>query len=162
MAFDMFLKIDGIDGGSQSDKFIKWITLESFSWGVNQAFAPNADGVAEGKAQAKSLDVVGPVQISSPKLMLACATGTHFAKVQLVVIASGRGRSSQPFLKFELEDVLVSSYDIGGGANLNQLPQDRFSLNFIKFTESFSPQKPDGTLDAETKTGFDFRNFLKS
>ena len=119
MAFDIFLKIDGIDGGAQSEKFIKWITLESFSWGATQTTAPNADGVSEGKAQAGPLKVAGPVQQSSAKLMLACATGTHFTKVQLVVINTRN--NSSPFIKFDLEDVLVSSYEINGSSTPTRL-----------------------------------------
>jgi type VI secretion system secreted protein Hcp len=159
MAFDIFLKIDGVDGGSQSEKFVKWITLESFSWGEAQVLANNSDGVATGKPQAGPLKAAGPVQQSSPKLMLACATGTHFIKVQLVVINTRNNTS--PFLKFELEDVLVSSYEVGGNANSNQLPLDNFSLNFVKLTESFLPQNRDGTLGAEIRAGFNFNDFLK-
>jgi type VI secretion system secreted protein Hcp len=159
MAFDIFLKIDGIDGGAQSAKFIKWITLDSFSWGATQVVSNNSDGVAEGKPQAGALKVAGPVQQSSPQLMLACAIGSHFKKVQLVVINSRN--NTAPFMKFDLEDVLVSSYEINGGASTNQMPADSFSLNFAKLTESFAPQNRDGSLGAEVRAGFDFNSFVK-
>ena len=159
MAFDIFLKIDGVDGGSQSEKFVKWITLESFSWGETQVVASNSDGAATGKPQASALKVAGPVQQSSPKLMVACAAGTHFQKVQLVVINTRNNAS--PFLKFELEEVLVSSYEVGGNGSSNQLPSDNFSLNFVKLTESFVPQNRDGTLGPEIRAGFNFNDFVK-
>ena len=159
MAFDIFLKIDGVDGGSQGEKFVKWITLESFSWGEEQVIANNADGAATGKPKAGQLKVAGPVQQSSPKLMLACAAGTHFQKVQLVVINTRN--TASPFLKFELEEVLVSSYEVGGSSNSNQLPLDNFSLNFVKLAQSFVPQNPDGTFGAEIRAGFNFNDFVK-
>jgi type VI secretion system secreted protein Hcp len=152
MAFDAFLKIDGIDGEALNIKYVKWITVESFSWGVtNTGAAAGGGGGGAGKAQAQDLHVLTPSQISSPKLFLAAATGQHFKFAELQVV----GRDSQAFIKLRLEDVLVSSFQMSGGSG-DALPRDSIALNFAKFTEAVSPRRADGALGAPITTTFNF------
>ena len=153
MAFDAFLKIDGIEGEAANIKFVKWITVESFSWGVsNTGSVVVGGGGGEGKATPQDLHVVAPTQISSPKLFLATATGTHFKFAELQVV----GRDSQAFIKLRLEDVLVSSFQMGGGSG-DALPRDSIALSYAKATESVSRRRADGTLDAPFTAAFDFK-----
>jgi type VI secretion system secreted protein Hcp len=152
MAFDAFLKIDGIDGEAANIKYVKWISVESFSWGVsNTGSVVVGGGGGEGKATLQDLHVVAPTQISSPKLFLATATGQHFKFAELQVV----GRDSQPFIKVRLEDVLVSSFQMGGGSG-DALPRDAIALSYAKVTESVSSRKADGTLGSPVTGVFDF------
>ena len=47
MAFDAFIKIDGIPGESTDDKHKDWIEILSFHWGVSQ---PSSGGRSTGGA----------------------------------------------------------------------------------------------------------------
>lgn len=154
MAFDAFLKIDGIDGEAANIKFVKWITVQSFSWGVSNTGSIGAGGGAgAGKATPQDLHVLAPTQISSPKLFLAAATGQHFKFAELQVV----GRDSQAFIKLRLEDVLVSSFNMSGSSG-DLLPHESIALSFAKVTESVARRKADGSLDAPLMASFDFRD----
>ena len=77
--------------------------------------------------------------------------GSAFQVRELQVV----GRDSQPFIKLRLEDVLVSSFQMGGGSG-DALPRDSIALSYAKATESVSRRKADGTLDAPVTGAFDF------
>lgn len=160
MAVDAFLKLEGIDGESRDREFEKWIEISSFSWGVsNPTISSATGGAGAGKAQFQDFHFTSGLNAASPKLMLSCASGQHIKKAQLFCRKAGGESQGQVFLKYELQDLLVSSYQTGGSGQ--ELPTDQFSLNFAKIEFSYSPQKPDGSLDAPVTTGWDIKKNSK-
>jgi type VI secretion system secreted protein Hcp len=57
------------------------------------------------------------------------------------------GGKQEQYLKITLENVLVSSYSVGGTQGSNTVPFDQFALTYGKITFSYAAQKPDGSLD---------------
>ena len=55
----------------------------------------------------------------------------------------------------------MSSYQSGGSEGSNALPVDQFSLNFAKIEFEYKSQKPDGTLGAPVKGGWDLKQNKK-
>lgn len=153
MAFDVFLKIDGVDGESTVKGFEKWINVESFSWGVTNAatIGSAAGGGGAGKATFNQLHITTPSQVSSPKLFAACATGAHFPKVTLQV----RKSNQDSFLKFELKEVLITSFNMSGRSG-DALPHDAFVLDAQSATESVALRLPTGALGEPVLGVFDF------
>src|SRR5499427_3742203 len=94
----LFLKIDGIDGESLQKGHEKEIELMSFSWGEQNAgsFAGNMGGGA-GKVSMQDFHYTVPINRSSPKLFLACATGEHIKSATLTCRKAGK--TQQEFLK---------------------------------------------------------------
>src|SRR5213593_2324488 len=83
-AVDYFLKLDGIEGESQDAKHKGEIDLESWSWGETQTGTMHAGGGGgAGKVQMQDFHFVMKVNKSSPKLMLACASGEHIKSATL-------------------------------------------------------------------------------
>src|SRR5262245_18678056 len=78
MASDIFAKIGDIKGESLDDKHKDEIEVLSFSWGVtNTSPAQSGGGAGAGKATFQDLSIVHRIDKASPRLMEACATGTH-------------------------------------------------------------------------------------
>jgi type VI secretion system secreted protein Hcp len=71
-----------------------------------------------------------------------------------------QGGDQQDYYKIKLTDVLVSSYQSGGGGGAN-IPVDQFSLAFAKIEFSFFPQDEKGKLGSPTKMGWDLRQNKK-
>jgi type VI secretion system secreted protein Hcp len=152
-AVDFFLKIEGVDGESTDDKHKGEIDIESFSWGVSNMGTHGAGGGGgAGKASFQDLHLHTHVSKASPKLFLACATGEHFKKATLTCRKAGK--EQQEYMKVTLSDVLVTSYQVGGGSG-GVVPTDQFSINYAKIEYELKPQKADGTLDAAVKGGYD-------
>ncbi len=146
-AYDIFLKLDDIVGDSSNDKFAKWIELASYSVGA-QLVSPsqgNASGRATGKPTCAPFNANKVVDRASPPLLAALATGRHFSKGEIDIV--GTGERASVFLKYELQDVLVTSYQDAGAEGGDNSPMEGLSLNFSKMTITFTPQFADGSVD---------------
>jgi type VI secretion system secreted protein Hcp len=152
VAEQWFLKIDGIDGESTNAAHKDEIDVESWSWGVVRSDAPGPGaGVGSAKPAFQDMHFVARISKASPKLFLACATGSHH-KVATLSGARTAGKSVD-YLKYKLSDVQVTSVqhsDSEAGA-----PIEQFSLQYRKFEMSYSPQTATGTLGAAATAGFD-------
>lgn len=127
MAFDAFLKIEGIDGESQDKSHPGEIEIESFSWGVSNTSSGGGGGGGSGKAVLQ---------------------GRHLQRATLTCRKAGF-----EFLKIKLDDVIISSYQTGGDAETDDRPEDQFSLNFVKIDFLYSVQRTGKTVE----TSFDSR-----
>jgi type VI secretion system secreted protein Hcp len=130
----IYLKIDGIDGESTDDKHRGWIEVFSFSWGLSQTGeAAHGTGGGAGKVSFSDLNVVKKLDSTSPRLMLACASGKHFPAAQLVITSDSR-KAAALSLKLgavaglKMNDVLVTSFQNGGSSG--EVPTESLSLNF--------------------------------
>ena len=152
---DYFLKIDGLPGESTDDKHKGEIEVESFSWGETQSgTSGHGGGGGAGKVSPQDFHFVKKLDKASPVLYIACTTGIQYKSAILTARKAGGGQ--QEYLKLTMEDVLVSSYQVGGSGNSDVVPMDQVSLNFAKLEVSYKEQKPDGSLGAETKQKYDF------
>jgi type VI secretion system secreted protein Hcp len=149
MAYDAFLKIEGIEGESQDKEHKGEIEIDSFSWGVTNTVSSGAGGGGggAGKAVPQDFHFTAPLSKASPNLMLACCTGRHFKSATLTCRKAGF-----EFEKVRLEDVIVSSYQTGGNTEEGDRPEDQFSLNFEKIDFLYTVQRTGETVE----TTFDF------
>jgi type VI secretion system secreted protein Hcp len=158
---DYFLKLDGIKGESTDSKHKGEIELSSFSWGcsnTSDVAGSSGTGGGAGKVHFQDLHCTTMVNTSSPTLMLNCATGVHIKSA--LVTARKQGGDQQDYYKVTLTDVLVSSYQSGGGGDL--IPTDQFSLNYGKIEFSYQSQDEKGKLGTPVKTGYDLKANKKS
>ena len=159
MAVDYFLKLDGIKGESHDSKHKDEIDLLSWSWGEAQTGSHSAGGGGgAGKVSMQDFHFVMHVNVGSPKLLLACATGEHIKEANLTCRKAGK--EQQEYLKIKMTDLLVSSYQTGGSTG-GEVPIDQISLNYSKIEFQYCQQKPDGTLDGPVKAGFDLKAMAK-
>ena len=157
---DYFLKIDGVPAESTDKAHAGEIELESFSWGETQSgTAGSGGGAGAGKVQPQDFHFVKRLDKASPVLLIGCATGQHFKSVILTARKAGGGQ--QDYLKVTMEDVLISSYQVGGSAHSDVVPMDQVSMNFAKLEMSYKEQKPDGSLGGEVKQKYDFAANVK-
>src|SRR6478609_2866958 len=103
MAFDAFLKLDGIDGESTDDKHKNEIEVLSYSWGLTQSSSGDSGGGGgAGKATFQDLHFVSHLSKASPMLFLKCATGQHIKEGLITVRKAGGGQLE--YLKITLTD----------------------------------------------------------
>ncbi len=145
-AVDYFLKLTDIPGESTDSKHKNEIDIESWSWGqTNTGSHAGGGGGGAGKVSMQDFSFTMRINKASPKLFLACATGTHIKEGLL--ICRKAGKEQQEYLKIKFSELLVSSYQTGGSAG-DVVPVDQISLNFAKIEISYAAQKPEGGLDS--------------
>ncbi|MDD3482820.1 type VI secretion system tube protein Hcp [Azovibrio restrictus] len=154
MAFDAFLKVDGIPGESTDDKHKDWIEILSYHQGVSQpasATASSVGGASAERVNFGALSISKQVDKASPKLFEACCTGKHIKEVIIEVCRSGGDK--QKYLEIRLEQVIVSNYVQDGGG---EFPHEGISLSAGKYKMIYSQQKrSDGSLGGNVAGGWD-------
>lgn len=155
---DFFLKIEGIPGESMDHKHKEEIELQSWSWGaMNSGTFASTSGGGGGKVSMQDFHFSQVIQKSTPKLVDACACGSHIPMATLICRKAGGGNvPGQEYLKIKFYDLLVSNYQTGGHPG-DVVPTDSISLNFSKIEFAYCPQKKDGTLDGPITSIFDLK-----
>ena len=149
MAVDIFLKIEGIDGESTDDAHDKWIELESCSHGISQPVtgASGTGGRTGGRADFQDLVITKSVDAATPDLCIACCSGKHIPKIEVEFCLATEDKHK--FLKYELENVIVSSISSsGGGGEYGSKPQETVSFAFGKIKWEYTPIDDTGSPGA--------------
>lgn len=154
MALDIFLKIENLTGESADKAHRKEIDVINWSWGMaNAGSAHVGGGAGTGKGEVKNLDVTKCVDSSSPKLMLACCSGTHFPSALLTVRKVG-GSKPLEYYKVKMEEVMITY--LSPNAVKSRFSQtETITLNFAKVTVDYTPQKADGSAETTKTFGWD-------
>jgi type VI secretion system secreted protein Hcp len=155
MAYDAFLKLDGIDGEVAASGYEKWIEIFSFSWGASNAgTAASGSGGGAGKVSFQDIHFTSAESKASPLLFLKCATGEHIPTGTLALRKAGGDANGggSPFLQIKLVDVLVSSFHEAGAEQGDDRPLEDVSLNFSKIDMQYTA--PDGSV---VEAGWDVR-----
>jgi type VI secretion system secreted protein Hcp len=150
MAFDAFLKLGDIKGESTDRDHKDEIVIESFSWALGNTTTPQSagGGAGAGKVSMQDFHFTMRTSLASPVLMQACASGKHFPDATLT--ARKAGEKPVEFLIIKMNDVIISSYQLGGEASGEVVPMDQISLNYTKidFFYTNGPPRPE-TQDAD-------------
>jgi type VI secretion system secreted protein Hcp len=145
MPFDSFIKIDGIPGESTDSKHKDWIEVLSFHWGVNQmSTGSQSSGGARSSQRVdhQDLSFVHTIDKASPELFAKCCSGEHIKNVKIELCRATGDKT--PYMKYNLEDVIVSSVKPGGASqDAMNLPLEEvaFSYGKIELTYTLTDHK---------------------
>jgi type VI secretion system secreted protein Hcp len=124
MAFDAFLKIDGITGESNHDKHKGEIDVLAFSWNIVRGSVSSGD--VSGAAKVSDFSIVKQLDMASPQLFASVCEGKTITEATLSVERVGpRG-------------VISTVSPTGGGSDR---PTEQVSLTFHKATISAPPNQ---------------------
>lgn len=152
MAFDMFLKLDGIKGESLDSKHKDEIHVLAWSWGASQSGTTHVGtGSGAGKVNVQDISVTKYVDKASVPLLQHCATGKHIPKGLLVIRKAGE--KPLEYLKIDIKDIIVTHVSTGGSGGEDQLTEN-VSLNFGEFKLTYTPQNADGSGGAASEFGY--------
>lgn len=140
-----FLKIDGIEGESTQKDHKGEIQIDSFAVSAQgaQGAGSQSSGAGAGKVNIQSFSITKTLDKSSPVLFQAAATGKHF-KDAVLSFAHKAGGKEQTYLKFDFQNVLISS--VQDGSSGGGQPTEQVTFAFQKVQESFV--EPNGKVGA--------------
>jgi type VI secretion system secreted protein Hcp len=147
MAFDAFLKIEGIEGDSQDSKHKGEIEVLSFHWNVSHPAAGKPGGV--GRAKLTDFQIVKNLDRASPLLFEACCSGDHISDA--LFTARKAGGDKFEFLKIKLSDVIITSVSPAGTPG-SDLPVEQVTFNFAKIEQEYFSQDPTGRPGGSSKS----------
>ena len=142
MAVDMFLKLDGVKGESTDSKHENEIEVLNWSWGAAQSGAGHTNtGSGAGKVSIQDLHFTHYVDKATPDLLKNCANGAHIKDGTLVIRKAGK--DPLEYIKIKMENILVTSITPGGAGHDDRIVEG-ITLNFRKFTYTYTPQDNTG------------------
>jgi len=151
-----YIKYDGVDGEAQDKDHKNWSDLLQFSQGITQP-----GGGATGPTRRRGDVILDDIQCvkeldkASPKIAEAVCKGKVFPKVEIHVTASTTDAGRVTYYAYELKNVMVTSYNIGGDGQAESVPTETFSLNFeeikVTYTECDAAGKSKGNVAYEWK-----------
>lgn len=151
MAVDMFLELGDIEGDSKDAVYEGKIDILSWAWGMTQSGTTHSGpGGGAGKVDVQDISITKNIDKASPNIIKVVCTGKALETARL--ICRKAGEEALEYLVIEMEQVIVSSYSVGGSEG-EIIPTENFSLNFAKFTLTYTPQMDDGSGDAEIPVG---------
>jgi type VI secretion system secreted protein Hcp len=127
-----FMKLGDIQGESTDKEHKNWILLESVSSPIHRS-VPHGKDVQRprGETTLGDIHVVRLLDNSSVKMQEACANGTPFKEVEIHLCHQGKNKA-EPYLKYKLSDVIISSYSFHGSASGQPVPSEEVTLNSSK------------------------------
>jgi type VI secretion system secreted protein Hcp len=163
MAFDTFLKIDGLVDDTTSAAHQGLIPVYSFSWGAsNPAVAgpTGGGGGGGGKVSFSSFNIMKKADKVSAALLLACASSTRYKSAVVTLFktaGSATKAATTPFVEYDFNDVLVESIQWSGSSGGDDTPTESVSLTFSKVVYNSATQNPDGSMSANPPVGWDLK-----
>jgi len=135
-----FIKFDGVDGESTDKEHQGWINLESFNWSMNQPAQATGQSRRRGAVIVEDLSFSKELDIASPRLAEYLANGRVTSLVQLHLTRS-TDRGEEVYLRYELTNVLISSYEISWEGEGR--PVENVTFNFEEIVMSYAPDEGD-------------------
>ena len=155
-AGEILLQLAGIPGESIVTGHEHEIDVLSLSFGVSQTGIRAAGGAASARRSSLStISIQKLIDLSSPKLFLACALGTAIPSAKLTLRKTGD--LPYEYLVITLQDVFVSSVSTNASEGGDAV--ESVSLSFSKITYQYTPLDSNGQPLPPIKVSFDvFKN----
>jgi type VI secretion system secreted protein Hcp len=145
-----YIKFDGVDGEATDARHKNWSDLQSVSFGIKVETTTGAGG-STSRPVAGEVNCVKVLDKSSPLLMRRLVLGEVIPTLTIEFTRS-TAAGDEPYLKYELKDVLISSYSISpGGGGEGEVPTETLSLNYgeikVTYTERDASGQVTSTVD---------------
>lgn len=146
-----FAKYDGIDGESQDANHDKWIDVLSIDWGSNKP-----GGGATGQSRRRGGVVVEDLVITmeyekaTVKLLEELNRGEVIPKLEFEQTAI-YGGSRATYLKYELKNVQITSYEVSGTA-ADGPPTVTIANNFEEYKVTYTEYDSEGNKGGNAET----------
>ncbi|HET6576197.1 MAG TPA: type VI secretion system tube protein Hcp [Fimbriiglobus sp.] len=162
MAFDVYLKIDGIDGEVTAKDVEKQIELLSYSFGASNpaTIGPGTEGGAAGRVSISSFNVMKQTDSTSTALFLKCAEGKHFKDATVTLRKATGDGGQKPFMIYKFTTVYVDSIQWSGSTGSDQ-PMESLSFSFAKVEIEYYKQDEKGNLKKQSNATFDVTKISK-
>jgi type VI secretion system secreted protein Hcp len=150
-----YVKFGDYEGEATDSKHKGWSIMHSLSAPLARATGGFEQSERGGGATAVGhVTIVKDLDAATVKLQKACVSGQKLPKVK-VELCTMTGGATQPYLCYELEDVIVTAYDLEDPADSKNLqPTERVSLSYGKVTWTYAKFGTDGSSQGKVTDTF--------
>ena len=150
----VFAKYDGVDGESKDQNHDKWVDVLSIDWGAHKpGGGMTGQSRRRGAAVVDDLTLTIEYEKASPKLQEKCLKGEVIPKLEIEQTAS-YGGARATYLKFELKNVMVTSFQVNASGNDQTPPTVVLSNNFEEIKVTYTEFDDEGASKGNVETEF--------
>ncbi|MEE8106479.1 MAG: type VI secretion system tube protein Hcp [Planctomycetota bacterium] len=158
MAFDAFLRIEGIPGESTDDQHKDWIEILNYTHNIEQpasATKSSAGGAGAERVNHGVFKIVKELDKATPKLAEHCCTGKPLDEV--VVSLNRAGGDKVEYMEYKMKQVIVTSLNPDGDpTGQASVPIERVGFDYGSIEWTYTAQKrSDGTGGGKVAAGWD-------
>ena len=146
-----FMKLGDIKGEVIVAGFADSIAVDSIAHSVSRPAPQPGSPTGSTKTSVAEFRVTKDYDRSSPKIFEAACTGRVLPSMELQ-LTKVVGDRRATFLKYELKNVLVTSYSVSGSGQDGARPTETFSLNFEEIKVTYTTQDARGGAEDITAT----------
>jgi len=161
MAFDGFIKIDGIEGESTDGVHRGWIEITDYDLGLGQKASSTASSAGGASAERAGFAVFSFSKLldqASPGLALACAAGTHIDSI--VVELCRAGTDKQRFMQYTFRNCLLSKFATSSDTGF---PRDDVAFVYGQVQWAYTRQnRKGGQASGNTASGWNLQRNCKA
>jgi type VI secretion system secreted protein Hcp len=142
MAFDGFIRIDGIEGESTDGRFQGCIELIDYDLNLGQKVSRTASSAGGASAERSDFSVFSFSKLldkASPQLALSCASGTHIDNIVVTLCRSGKEKV--PFMQYTFGNCMITSFVTTGRS---RYPEDEVAFSFGSIEWRYTRQSRKG------------------
>jgi type VI secretion system secreted protein Hcp len=164
----MFIKFDGVDGEAKDKAHKGWSDIVSFNQAISNPVVEGRTGRHRSQPSFGDVVCVKELDKSSPKIQESMTNGKVFPKVEIHLTEYYAGEGRVTYLKYELTNVMVTSYgvvaptntegltgvvapsnlgdpsSVVGPTNTRDVPIELVSLNFAEVKVTYTELDNDG------------------
>jgi len=129
-AYDLFLRIEGVDGESTDASHLKWVDVLEYSWGIEEVSGGTSR--TTGSMEHLNLAVTKTLDKTSPSMAVKCSKFEVIPTVVLAICQAGGDRAQ--IMRYTLEDVYVKSVHVYGNAADEIRPVEEITFSYRKIT----------------------------
>ena len=151
-----YIKFQGVEGEAQDKDHKGWSDVLSFNQGISQPGGGSTGPTRRrGDVILDDITVVKELDKASPKIAESMRKGKVYPKVEIHLTASYTDAGRQTYYAYELKNSLVTSYNISGSGQADDVPTEELSLNFeeikVTYTECDNAGKKKGNIEYSWK-----------
>ncbi len=133
MALEMFLKVDGVDGGTRNYQHRGWADITSWDWHLDRVAAANAAPVL----RMNRITVTKPIGRESAAMMRLFTEGTTIKRAEISAIpVVGKREAVQKILGITMENIRIASIHTGGALD-DGVFSEQLVLAFARVTYDY-------------------------
>ncbi|MEX2138951.1 MAG: type VI secretion system tube protein Hcp [Pirellulales bacterium] len=152
----IYVKLGDIEGSAIDKKHLNWLDVQTVNFGMHlqKLTARTQSDLGFGPLTVNDLQVTREVDKASVLIERACVY-REAKKVEIHFCHDLEGKGSEQFLKYELENALVTSYSLTGRHEGGR-PTESFALNFTKATWTYTETNPKIQSSGQIMAEYDF------
>lgn len=159
MAFDCFLKIEGLAGGSIDPAHEGSIEIEGYNLAAHQSISRlsgSTGGATTGRVYLSDFSIAKLVDTATPKLFESCCSGQHFKTA--ILSAYRAGDNKQKYMEVIFEDIIISAVYSGNllSTTRTSFPEEVICFSYATISMTYSQQsRKTGQLIGQISASWD-------